>query len=128
MFVTSSEQSGLGGLAELRGINFDVKFPDLLGAQFRQPPDQLQEALLLRLSHDAFAQHPELADVLFAPERTGAERMGVRHGYLVLERRAVLEGDDDPSAERLHVRIGRVVAAGPLWGLARAPLAPAPHR
>ena len=61
-------------------------------------------------------------------ERPGAQGMCVGDGERVLDHPAVVEGDDDPAAERLLRRVGRVVAPRPLRVLVRGHLVPQGNR
>ena len=113
--------------AKRAGRQGDVQRVQLTRLQPRQILRGFQEAVRLARRDHAVGQRGELADVVVAAERFGAERMRVRHRQLIDDAAAVLHHHLDAAAERLLGRIGGEIAALPLRILARLDLVPKPH-
>src|SRR3954447_4094195 len=89
MTMSSSEYPRLAD-GECAGRQRDVQPVKLARLQTWQFLCRLQEAVRLPGRDDAVSQRGELADVVVAAKRSGAERMGVGHSDLIDDPTAVL--------------------------------------
>src|SRR5437763_8265487 len=94
---------------EHAGRQRDIQQVQLARLEARQILDGFQETVGLAGGDDAARERREFADVVLPPERSRAERMGVRHRDLVLDPAAVVQEYLDAPAERLLARVGGMV-------------------
>src|SRR5690606_34587915 len=99
---TSSEESfGGGDGGEQSGFRDDREAAEVVGSELGESLHEAEEALDLLLVEHVLGEHPEFVDVLLAGEGARAERVRIRDGDLVDDRRAVGQGDLDAAPEGL---------------------------